>query len=819
LHQVVYRCGDCELDSANRTFKRGQAQCTIEPKVFAVLLQLVGRPGELVTREQLLDSVWGHRYVTYSTLNRVIGLARRALGDDADAPQRILTVHGAGYRYVGPVERAVSTPESRAYFGPPAAVRLPAPLGTLIGREAELKQIDELLESGRSLTILGSGGMGKTQCALAFAHSRPDAYPHGVWFFDLAPLRRALDWLQALALSLAIAPAGENDLVDKIADSLTERRALLLLDNCDRLSLEVGALAIELLRRTRHLKVLATSQQPLRFVSERILRMPPLGLPKIRQASEDSDLEQIAAAPAVALLLERIHDAQTEFKLSRANAGAMVEICERLDGMPLALELAAVRFALLSPEQVLDRLDQRFGFLVSDVAGRDHRHRNLNALLEWGYALLSPKEQRLLAWLSVFVQGWAVEAVIDLAPAFGTSPELAVDLLTGLANKSLVAVDHSVAPPRHRLLESVREFALERLKTLGEERNAREAHLAYVLHMTASANEAMLGNRMRERVALLMREHGNIDAASEYASGPGGDAQAAVQIAGNLAIYFKAHGDALLGKRLCDRALAREPLDVSRELALTQLCRGLSSFFSEKKGNSTVPLLEAARLARQMNDSWTEAYSCGHLALLLTHLGRLSEAVIQADVVARLAQARGDEVLLGLAGLARGWLHLAQENVEDALAELRAVRDLGFESHQHHFIGVYIGLSLFRLGRYAAAAREWQEAMRNATSVGHLRGAAGSVEGCAYIAERFGDAEAACRFLGAAEQIRQRAQSPLFSFWYRHNDAARAALCAKLGTAGYESALQAGVRMHSEDAFNEAAMRLRQFGEAAPGQD
>ncbi len=819
MHQVVYRCGDCELDSANRTFKRGQAQCTIEPKVFAVLLQLVSRPGELVTREQLLDAVWGHRYVTYSTLNRVIGLARRALADDADAPKCILTVHGAGYRYVGPVERAVSTPESRAYFGPPAAARLPAPLSTLIGREAELKQIDELLESGRSLTILGSGGMGKTQCALAFAHSRSDAYPHGVWFFDLAPLRRALDWLQALALSLAIAPAGESDLMDKIADSLMERRALLLLDNCDRLSVEVGALAIELLRRTRHLKVLATSQQPLRFVSERILRMPPLGLPKIRQASEDSDLEQIAAAPAVALLLERIHDAQTEFKLSRANAGAMVEICERLDGMPLALELAAVRFALLSPEQVLDRLDQRFGFLVSDVAGRGHRHRNLIALLEWGYALLSPTEQRLLAWLSVFVQGWAVEAVIDLAPAFGTSPELAVDLLTGLANKSLVTVDHSVAPPRHRLLESVREFALERLKALGEERIAREAHLAYVLHTTAGANEAMLGNRMRERVALLMREHGNIDAASEYASGPGGDAQAAVQIAGNLVIYFKAHGDALLGKRLCDRALAHEPLDVSRELALTQLCRGLSSFFSEKNSNSTVPLLEAARLARQMNDSWTEAYACGHLALLLTHLGRVSEAAIQADVVARLAQARGDEVLLGLAGLARGWLHLAQENVEDALAELRAVRDLGFESHQHHFIGVYIGLSLFRLGRYAAAAREWREAMRNATSVGHLRGAAGSVEGCAYIAERFGDSEAACRLLGAAEQIRQRAQSPLFSFWYRHNEAARAALCAKLGTAGYEAALQAGVRMHSEDAFNEASMRLRQFGEAAPGQD
>jgi len=224
-------------------------------------------------------------------------------------------------------------------------------------------------------------------------------------------------------------------------------------------------------------------------------------------------------------------------------------------------------------------------------------------------------------------------------------------------------------------------------------------------------------------------------------------------------------------------------------------------------------------LARQMDDSWTEAYACGHLALLLTHLGRVSEAAVHADVAARLAQARGDALLRGLAGLARGWLNLAQEHVEAALVELRAVRELGFESHQHHFIGVYIGLSLFRLGHLAAAAREWQEAMRNANSVGHLRGAAGSVEGCAYIAERFGHAEEACRFLGAALQIRQRAQSPLFSFWYRHNEAAHVALRSKLGIAGYEASLRAGARMHSEDALNEAARWLRQFGEAAAPQD
>jgi predicted ATPase/DNA-binding winged helix-turn-helix (wHTH) protein len=812
LEQVVYRCGECELDSANRTFKRGETPYTLEPKVFALLLQLVAQPGELLTREQLLDAVWGHRYVTPSTLNRVIALARRALADDAEAPKFIHTVHGAGYRYVGPVERSVAAPEPRARFGPPASVRLPARLNTLIGRESELQQIDVLLASGRSLTILGTGGMGKTQCALAFAHSRADRYPDGVWFFDLAPMRRADEWLQALALALAIAPSGERDLVGKIAESLSDRHALLFLDNCDRLSVEAGAMVVEILRGTQQLQILATSQQQLRFVSERVLRMPPLGLPTIGQPSNDDEVRQVARAPAVALLLARIQDAQAEFTMTTANAGAIIAICERLDGMPLALELAAARFTLLSPEQVLDRLDQRFRFLVSDVAGRDHRHRNLIALLEWGFALLSPDEQRLLAWLGVFVQGWTVDAVIDLAPAFGAAPEAAVDLLTGLADKSLVTVDQSVTPPRYRLLESVREFALEQLRVLGDERRARDAHLAYIVRMTAAAHEDLLGARMRERIAQLMREHGNIESASHYAASAGGDKQAALRIAGQLAVYFKAHGDTLLGTRLCDRALASEPHLISRELALTHLCRGVANLYSDKV-DAEISLLAAVRIAREINDSWTDAYASGHLALWLIHMGKISEAVAHAGVAASLAEKRGDDMLRGLAGLAQGWLDLSRENIEGALHTLRSVRDLGCESHQHHFIGMYIGLSLFELGDYSAAALEWHEAMRNAVSVAHLRGAAGSVEGCAYIAERLGHAEEACRYLGAAEQVRRRARSPLFSFWYRHNETAHATLRSTLGSARYEAAVLAGARMHAEDAVNEAAKRLRDFGE------
>ena len=812
MDPVVYRCGDCELDTANRIFRRGGREYTLEPKVFSVLTQLVVRSGELLTRDQLLDAVWGHRYVTPSTLNRVIALARRSLVDDAEEPRYIQTVHGLGYRYVGPVERASATPaEPRARFAPPVSVRLPAPMHALIGREHELNQIDAQLGGGRSLTILGTGGIGKTQCALAFAHGQANRYPDGVWFFDLAPMRTADDWLQALALALSIAPSSGRELLDKVAQTFVNRQALLVIDNCDRLSNQIGALIVELLRATDQVKVLATSQQQLNFVGERVLRMPPLRMPSIRHPVDEQELMKVAAAPAVALLLARIRDAQSDFELTAAHAPVMVDICERLDGMPLALELAAARFTMLSPEQVLERLDQRFRFLISDVAGRDPRHRNLVALLEWSFGLLSPDEQRLLAWLGVFVQGWTIDAVIAFASPFDSLPENMVDLLTGLVNKSLVATDQSVTPPRYRLLESVREFALRKLKVLGDEHRARDAHLAYVLRMSEAAHRDMLGDRMRERIALLAREHGNIECACDYALGSGKEPQAALRIAGLLMLYFKAHGAVAFGLKLVVRVLQTTEQSTTRERGNALMCRGVLGMFS-MSGAPEPALAEALRIARLNDDRWTEAYASAFLAMWLVHMGRAVEAKPHVLAAERIAKELEDPLLQGAAGLARGWWHLGRDEVGDGIQVLRAVRALGGDVHQHHFIDMYIGLALFRRAEYAEAAAQWHAALRNAIAVGHSRGIAGSIEGCGYIAERQGRLDQACRFLGAAEQIRRRTEIPLFSFWQRHNEFAKSTLRAALGSERYEAAVTVDAGVKEEDVSNEAAVLLHEFG-------
>ena len=238
-----YQCGEFHVDAANRCFLRRDREIALEPRVFAVIAKLLARAGSLVSRNELLDAVWGHRYVTPSTLNRTIGLARRAFGDDSEQPRYIQTVHGAGYRYIGPIGSAANeTVAVKARFGPPPTARLPARVDELIGRERELNELKELLGLHRALTVTGPGGMGKTQCALEAARRAMADFPDGVWFFDLARIELAEDWLRALGAALQLPSAAPDLLLEHICDGLSERGALLVLDNCDRLAESLGAL-------------------------------------------------------------------------------------------------------------------------------------------------------------------------------------------------------------------------------------------------------------------------------------------------------------------------------------------------------------------------------------------------------------------------------------------------------------------------------------------------------------------------------------------------------------------------------------------------
>lgn len=809
---MSYRCGDFHLDPANRKLTRSGADIPLEPRTLAVLVQLVSRAGALVTRNEILDAVWGHQHVTRSALNRSIALARRALSDDAEEPKYIQTVHGAGYRYIGPLERlepAVCVQRPR--FVSALATRLPARIEPLIGREHDLVTLAALFRSNRAVTVVGTGGMGKTRCALECARGLAAAFPDGIWFFDLAPMQNAAEWLHALAAALAI-PLGEvPELLSRMLPVLHGRRALIVLDNCDRIAGEVGTLVSGLLRGTEELQVLATSQKPLNFAGEQLMWLPPLALPPDASRGR-CELPDIESAPAVQMLLARIRAAQPHFNLTMADAPTVAEICRRLDGMPLALELAATRFALLSPEQVLQRLDHRFRFLRGDTAGREPRHRNLLAMLDWSFSLLSREEQQLLSWLGLFLQGWTMEAAVHLAGSLDHDAEKVLELLGGLVSKSLVSIAPGLAAPRYHLLETVREYALERLRASGEEVRARDAHLAYVAQMCAQAHRDIVGGHMRETVAALAHEHESISGALEHAAHSEANRPIGLAIVGALTLYIKARGPLDVGQKWSRLALTGTEMLDCAEKARALLCHGITAaHLRDGRESPETCLLQAARLARSHGDAWTEAYASAYWSMWQANSGHTAAAAEALAVAQDIAERLDDPLLRGLAGLARGWLHMTNGNGNAAVETLGCVCDLSADEHQRHFIRVYLGLALIGLGRHVTAATVLYEAIGTVIELGNIRGAAGCVECCGYICEALGHWQDAARLLGAARAIRERTEVPLFNFWLPHHHAAHASLEARLGAEEYAACSRAGAAMREEEVLEATSLRLKSF--------
>lgn len=704
-----------------------------------------------------------------------------------------------------------SSPAERVRFGPPPIARLPARIDSLIGRELELNELAALVRTHRAVTVLGPGGIGKTQCVLELARRISEEFADGVWFFDLVPIRNGADWLQALRAVLAIPAADANEQLASIVSMLRGRRMLIVLDNCDRVAAEIGTIVIELLRGADTLKVLATSQAPLNFIGERVMRLPPLALPETA-LTEQQALECIAATPAVEMLLTRIRSHQPAFQLTEANAANIVEICHRLDGMPLALELAAPRFALLTPDQVLQRLEQRFRFLSSTAAGRDSRHQNLLALLDWSFSLLSAPEQQLLRWFSVFVQGWTVESAIDMAASLGHDPDAALEILASLVNKSLVAAIPAMSAPRYRLLESVRSYASNSLRSTDEETRAHETHVAVIVKMCETAHAYMLAGRVREQTEHLMHEHGNVVAALDYALDTKSDHASALRIVGSLMLYLKVRSLFVEAIQWCKRSLAGIEALETRERGRALLCLGVATVHSGKAAGETGSvLLEAARISALNDDKWGEAYANVYYAMWFCNWGRSQLALEPTVLVERIAEELDDPILRGIAGLARGWIHIAAQDYAVAIKVLRAARNLGADVHQHHFIDMYIALSLFALGDNPAAAAQWLEALRTAAKLFNARGLAGACEGCGYISARIGTPQDAVRFLASAQKVRERTAVPLFNFWVGFHDATETALRAMLEPAEFETLWSAGQRMREEDIVNEVSERLRDY--------
>jgi non-specific serine/threonine protein kinase len=806
----TFAFADVLIDAGAHRLLRAGKEIAVEPKAFSVLLEFLAHPGQLLSRDQLLDAVWGHSFVTPATLNRLIAQLRRALADDAEHPQCIQTVHGLGYRFIAPLEHVKEKTVPTLRFAPPARARVPERTDPLIGRESDIEALALMLRDHRLVTITGPGGLGKTQAALETARSVAAQFPDGVWLFDCTPQTDGgalVRWLAGMFDIHATTDAAQ--LIARLGELLQTRQALLVFDNCERIAEPLGKGVSNLLSGCADLRILVTSQRRLNCAGESLYGLPPLQVPAQGEWMTEDQVAALSLVPAVRVLVLRSQACASGFALTPANAGTVAEICRRVAGLPLALELAAARLRLLSPEQLLTRIGDRLLSLSEDNPNRPARHQALSALIEWSFALLSGREQSLLCGLSVFVGTCTLGGASAVGAVFNLAEEETLDLLCGLVDKSLLTVDSATDPPSYRLLDSVRLFAQARLAASGNEVRVRTAHLAHFVQLTEVIYTEIRSNRFQSWFERVRREWTNLHAAFDFALEQPRLVDQALALIGNLCWYFRGSTDYYQSAQWAERALHASHAS-SRHLARALVASGVLLHFSGVHDRVGARLREGIELANSQSDSWLAAAGEAVLAFELATCGDFAGAEASAESVLAVARQFDDGWLRSNALLGRG---IAQSiagrhrHAEASISEALDCLSLHANSFQWAYTLINRALQRFYLENLQGAARDWLSALEWFTRFQNWRGVAGCVEGTAYLAVKDGESAKAARFLAAAARVRDWTGAPLFSQWRKAQQIAETKAQDALGP-DFRRAQADGASARFEDVAAEARALL-----------
>ena len=814
---------DFELRASQRLLMQNGQALQTGGRALDLLIALVAQRHRVMAKAELLDLCWPGQAVEPNNLAVQVWALRRLLGEHA-----ISTVPGRGYQFTATLatdapQALLNTPVAPASAGKPPWPALSGAATQLFGRQDQLVQLRQALSTHRLLTLLGPSGVGKTRLALVLAQIPEPAWADGAVVVDLATLTQPEALADALRQALGVVPSPQRGLAVPWAQLLADRRLLLVLDNCERVSQAVAAAVQGLLAEAPMARVLVTSQQPLYLPAEQRWPVPPLPVPP---EAADGQAAELPHSAAVALLLARVQALAPAFAFDAAGLACAAALCRQLDGLPLAIELAAVRVPLLGLQGVRDLLADRFRLLASAAGHASlhpaQRHTSLHAALSWSHALLTPQEQQLFRRLGVFCGGFSVGLAQAVGRDAGTDDWAVLDLLASLADKSLIVLDPR-DPPRWRLLDSTRLFALQQLAEAGELQALRARHAGTVQQVLSATNQALQQGALRldQAICTLRAELDNLRAAMAWALDQPDQAVPAIAMATAawpMMMFMGLHSEVLRWMNTLQDRLDQAPPPMLGFFLLGQGKLALRSAMAPRQRLALIQRAEALLSSQGLTEFQLGAMqaqaqtlcqlgepgaaidcmvrarsliSPGHapayhadlaiwraIACVLAGQGDEAEALYQQALLQ--CRADGDEEFFFLVLTDLAELELLLGHTDSAALRWRGLVDAATARRLHsHVMGpllINLCAALLAQARPAEAQAVAPQALHHLALLGAAR------EGChvhAWLAAQQGRWAAAARLIGAGDRFIQQAGEQRLLF----EPQARAAAWARLASA------------------------------------
>jgi non-specific serine/threonine protein kinase len=685
-----------------------------------------------------------------------------------------------------------------------SATNLPSDLTSFVGRKSELSQVKQLLSASRLVTLTGVGGVGKTRLAVRAATDLRRAFPGGAWLVELAELRDPGLLVQTVGSTLGLRDQSSRPPLVVLAEYLADRHLLLVLDNCEHLLAACGQLVHELLVACPKLRVLATSREPLGIYGEAIWPVPALSVPALSAPDlvGPRPTRELSRYEAMTLFADRAAATVPEFSLTEDNYVSVAAICRQLDGIPLAIELAAVRLRGLSPQQILDRLTDRYALLTRGSRNKASRHQTLRSCVEWSFELCSTEEQLLWARLSVFTGSFNLDAVEGICSGDGLIEDDMLDLVARLVDKSVLVTDKQRSDVRYRLLDTLREFGLQQLRDDDEQTRLRRRHRDWYEELLLRAEREWISPRQEYWLARLEREHPNIRSALQFCLTEHEEAESGLRMAVcPWRFYWWSPGRFSEGRRWLDQALARgaKP-SIHRAWALL-----LNSQLAVVQGNFDTGrslLAEGKALAERLGDADSLgrlSFATGHLAMwagdLPASIAAFEQALAagSADLNLRVDTLHALLVAVAVAGDAQRALACHQE-------VLAITEPNGERRHRSHSRWAF-GLSAWQQRDLRRAAELQHQSLRLKHGLNDVQGTAFCLEALACVAAADHRERRAATLLGAADVLWQSmgtSLAPLKPVFDYHQDCERH-VRGRLDETEYQAAFHKGGEMKLDE--------------------